>query len=197
LSEAQNRRAEREMAVQAEMRSQLTETRVQIAALEQSIKGDSDRVDRTEVRAPVSGVVKTLHVSTIGQVVKPGVDIVEIVPSGDTLLIEARVRPQDIAHLRPGLDAVVRVTAYDYATYGVLRGKLEHIGADTVQTERGETFYAVRVRTDRATLTRDGNDFPIMPGMVANVDILTGSKTVLTYLLKPLTRLQSEALRER
>ncbi len=91
----------------------------------------------------------------------------------------------------------MRVTAYDYATYGVLRGKLEHIGADTVQTERGETFYPVRVRTDRAALSRDGREFPIMPGMVANVDILTGSKSVLTYMLKPITRLQSEALRER
>jgi adhesin transport system membrane fusion protein len=197
LSEAQSRRAERDMAIQAETRAQLTETRVQIAALEQSIKGDQDRVERTEVRAPVSGIVKSLHVSTLGQVVKPGVDIVEIVPSGDTLLVEARVRPQDIAHLRPGLDAVVRVTAYDYTAYGALKGKLEHIGADSVQTERGEVFYTVRVRTDRASLTRNGAEYPIMPGMVANVDILTGSKTVLTYLVKPLTRLQGEALRER
>ncbi|MGL4440889.1 MAG: HlyD family type I secretion periplasmic adaptor subunit [Bosea sp. (in: a-proteobacteria)] len=197
LGEARNRRIEREMGLQAEMRSQLSESRVQIASLEQSIKGDLDRVDRTEVRAPVSGIVKTLHVSTLGQVVKPGVDIVEIVPSGDSLLIETRIRPQDIAHLRPGLDAVVRLTAYDYTSYGVLKGKLEHIGADTVQTERGETFYHARVRTDRASLTRDGQEHPILPGMVANVDILTGRKTVLDYIVKPITRLQHEALRER
>lgn len=197
LSEAQSRRAEREMAILAEMRSQLSETRVQIAALEQSIKADLDRVDRTEVRAPVAGIVKTLHVSTPGQVVKPGMDIVEIVPSGDTLLVEARVRPQDIAHLRPGLDAVVRLTAYDYTAYGVLRGRLEHVGADTVQTERGETFYPVRIRTDGASLATHGREHPILPGMVANVDIVTGRKTVLTYLTKPITRLQAEALRER
>jgi membrane fusion protein, adhesin transport system len=197
LGEAQNRRIEREMGLQAEMRSQLSESRVQIAALEQSIKGDLDRVDRTEVRAPVSGIIKILHVSTLGQVVKPGVDIVEIVPSGDSLLIETRIRPQDIAHLRPGLDAVVRLTAYDYTSYGVLKGKLEHIGADTVQTERGETFYHARVRTDRASLAKDGQEFPILPGMVANVDILTGRKTVLDYIVKPITRLQNEALRER
>ena len=197
LGEAQNRRIEREMGLQSEMRSQLGETRVQISALEQSIKGDLDRVDRTDVRAPVSGIVKTLHVSTLGQVVKPGVDIVEIVPSGDTLLIETRIRPQDIAHLRPGLDAVVRLTAYDYTTYGVLKGKLEHIGADTIQTERGETYYHARIRTDRATLVKGDREYPILPGMVANVDILTGRKTVLDYIVKPLTRLQNEALRER
>ncbi len=197
LGEAQNRRIEREMGLQSEMRSQLGETRVQISALEQSIKGDLDRVDRTDVRAPVSGIVKTLHVSTLGQVVKPGVDIVEIVPSGDTLLIETRIRPQDIAHLRPGLDAVVRLTAYDYTTYGVLKGKLEHIGADTIQTERGETYYHARIRTDRSTLVKGDREYPILPGMVANVDILTGRKTVLDYIVKPLTRLQNEALRER
>ncbi len=197
LGEAENRRIEREMGLQSEMRSQLGETRVQISALEQSIKGDLDRVDRTDVRAPVAGIVKALHVSTLGQVVKPGVDIVEIVPSGDTLLVETRIRPQDIAHLRPGLDAVVRLTAYDYTTYGVLKGKLEHIGADTIQTERGETYYHVRIRTDRATLAKGDREYPILPGMVANVDILTGRKTVLDYIVKPLTRLQNEALRER
>jgi adhesin transport system membrane fusion protein len=197
LAEAESRRAEREMAMHSEMRSQLSETRVQIAALEQSLRADADRVQRTEVRAPVTGIVKALHVSTPGQVVKPGMDIVEIVPTGDTLLIEARIRPQDIAHLRPGLAAVVRLTAYDYTMYGVLPGTLEQIGADTVQTERGETFYPVRIRTSGAALERDGHAFPILPGMVANVDILTGRKTVLDYMIRPLTRLQTEALRER
>jgi adhesin transport system membrane fusion protein len=185
------------MALQAEMRAQLSETRVQIAALEQSSRADLDRVDRAEVRAPVAGVVKALHVNTIGQVVKPGVDIVEIVPADDTLLVEARIRPQDIAHVRPGLPAIVRVTAYDYTHYGVLKGALEHISADSTQTERGEIFYTVRVRTDRAMLERDGHSYPILPGMVANVDILTGRKTVLDYLVRPMTRLQTQALRER
>jgi membrane fusion protein, adhesin transport system len=197
LAEAGSRRTEREMGLQSEMRAQMSETRVQIAALEQSLKADADRVERTEVRAPVTGIVKSVQVSTIGQVVKPGVDIVEIVPSGDTLLVEARIRPQDIAHLRPGLPATVRLTAYDYTMYGVLSGQLEHIGADTVQTERGETFYPVRIRTTQASLPRDGVENPILPGMVANIDILTGRKTVLEYMVKPITRLRSEALRER
>jgi membrane fusion protein, adhesin transport system len=197
LSEVQARRREKEQNEKADLRGQLSEARTQLAALEQGVKADIDRVDRTEVRAPVTGLVKTLHVSTLGQVVKPGMDIVEIVPTDGSLLIETRVRPQDIAFLRPDLEAIVRLTAYDYTLYGSLKAKLEHIGADTITTERGETFYLVRARTDRASLEKDGRILPIIPGMVANVDILTGKKTVLAYLMRPLTRLRSEALRER
>ena len=197
LAESQSRRKEKELNERAELRGQLSEARVQLASLEQTLKADYDRVDRTEVRAPVTGLVKTLHVTTIGQVVKPGVDIVEIIPTGDSLLIETRIRPQDIAFLRPDLEAIVRLTAYDYTLYGSLKAKVEHIGADTVTNERGETFYMVRARTDRATLEKDGRSLPIIPGMVANVDILTGKKTVLAYLAKPITRMRSEALRER
>jgi membrane fusion protein, adhesin transport system len=197
LAEAQSRRKEKELNERADLRGQLSEARVQLAALEQTLKADIDRVDRTEVRAPVTGLVKTLHVTTLGQVVKPGVDIVEIIPTDDSLLIETRIRPQDIAFLRPGLGAVVRLTAYDYTLYGALNAKVEHIGADTISNERGETFYLVRARTDRATLEKDGRSLPIIPGMVANVDILTGKKTILAYLAKPITRLRSEALRER
>lgn len=197
LAEAQSRRKEKELNERADLRGQLSEARVQLAALEQTLKADIDRVDRTEVRAPVTGLVKTLHVTTLGQVVKPGVDIIEIIPTDDSLLIETRIRPQDIAFLRPGLEAVVRLTAYDYTLYGALDAKVEHIGADTISNERGETFYLVRARTDRATLEKDGRSLPIIPGMVANVDILTGKKTVLAYLTKPITRLRNEALRER
>ncbi len=197
LSEVQARRREKEQNEKADLRGQLSEARTQLAALEQGVKADIDRVDRTEVRAPVTGLVKTLHVSTLGQVVKPGMDIVEIVPTDGSLLIETRVRPQDIAFLRPDLEAIVRLTAYDYTLYGSLKARLEHIGADTITTERGETFYLVRARTDRASLEKDGRILPIIPGMVANVDILTGKKTVLSYLMRPLTRLRSEALRER
>lgn len=197
LAESQSRRKEKELNERAELRGQLSEARVQLASLEQTLKADYDRVDRTEVRAPVTGLVKTLHVTTLGQVVKPGVDIVEIIPTDDSLLIETRIRPQDIAFLRPNLEAVVRLTAYDYTLYGTLKAKVEHIGADTITNERGETFYMVRARTDRATLEKDGRSLPIIPGMVANVDILTGKKTVLAYLAKPITRMRSEALRER
>ncbi len=197
LSEVETKRREKEQNEKAEVRQQLAEARVQLAAIEQSSKADADRVDRADIRAPVTGLVKTLHVSTLGQIIKPGMDIVEIVPMNDALVVEARVRPQDIAFLRPDLNAVVRLTAYDYTTYGTLKAKVEHIGADSITSEKGETYYLVRARTDRANLEKDGRILPILPGMVANVDILTGEKTVLSYLIRPLSRLRSEALRER
>jgi membrane fusion protein, adhesin transport system len=197
LAEVITKRREKELNEKADVRQQLAEARVQTSSLEQSIKGDADRVERADVRAPVTGLVKTLHVSTLGQVIKPGMDIVEIVPTDSALIVEARVRPQDIAFLRPDLDAVVRLSAYDYTLYGTLKAKVEHIGADSVTSEKGETYYLVRARTDRAQLQKDGKPLPILPGMVASMDILTGEKTVLSYLLRPLSRMRNEALRER
>ncbi|MGL4974980.1 MAG: HlyD family type I secretion periplasmic adaptor subunit [Bosea sp. (in: a-proteobacteria)] len=197
LAEIEAKRREKEHNDRSETHAQLTEARVQLSSLEQGLKGDVDRVQRTEVRAPVTGLVKTLNITTVGQVVKPGLDIVEIVPINDTLLIEARVKPQDIAFLRPDLPAFVRISAYDYTLYGSLKARIEHIGADSVTTEKGETYYLVRARTEKANLEKDGRIFPIIPGMIANLDILTGKKTVLAYLVKPITKVQSQALRER
>jgi membrane fusion protein, adhesin transport system len=197
LAEVITKRREKELNEKADVRQQLAEARVQTSSLEQSIKGDADRVDRADVRSPVTGLVKTMHVSTIGQIIKPGMDIVEIVPTDDALIVEARVRPQDIAFLRPNLDAIVRLSAYDYTLYGTLKAKVEYIGADSITTDKGETYYLVRARTDRAQLEKDGRRLPIMPGMVASMDILTGEKTVMSYLLKPLSRMRNEALRER
>jgi adhesin transport system membrane fusion protein len=156
-----------------------------------------DRVTRTQVRSPVKGTVKQLMVNTIGGVVQPGMDIVSIVPIEDTLLIETRIKPSDIARLHPGQRAMVRLSAYDYALYGGLASELEQIGADAVQDERGESFYLVTVRTRQNFLARDGNTLPIIPGMVAEVDIATGSKTVLDYLLRPIRRVADVALTER
>jgi membrane fusion protein, adhesin transport system len=119
------------------------------------------------------------------------------VPLEDTLLIEAQVRPADIAFLRPGQPAVVKITAYDFAIYGGLAATVEDISADTIVDERGERFYRIRVRTEEAVLERAGEPLPIIPGMTAQVDILTGEKTVLDYLLKPILRARDHALRER
>lgn len=135
--------------------------------------------------------------TTPGQVVQPGHSLVEIVPVNDTLLVEAQVRPQDIAFLRPGQDALVKITAYDFSIYGGLAAKLEHIGADSISTDKGETYYLIRVRTDKAQLTHGASTLPIIPGMVAEVDVITGSKTVMGYLTKPLVRIRQTALRER
>ena len=129
--------------------------------------------------------------------IQPGADLVEIVPLEDTLLVEAKVRPADIAFLRPGQPAMVKVTAYDFAIYGGLDGVVEDISADTITDEHGESFYRVRVRTHDNALYKAGEPLPIIPGMTTQVDILTGEKTVLDYLLKPILRAKERALRER
>jgi len=154
----------------------------------------ADRVNKAEVRSPVRGTVKRLLVNTVGGVVQPGDELLEIVPLDDALLLETKIRPRDIAFLRPQQPAMVKFTAYDFAIYGGLEAEVEQIGADTVTDENGNAFYIVRVRTHKTSL---GDDLPIIPGMVAEVDIVTGEKTVLSYLLKPVLRAQSNALRER
>lgn len=197
LAEARDRRREKEAAARGEMSIALTEARIQSQSLLQSMRADEDRISRTEIRAPVNGVIKTVNLTTLGQVVKPGSDIMEIVPLDESLLVEAEVRPQDIAFLRPGMAANVRISAYDYTIYGALPAEVERISADAISKERGEAVYLVRVRTRRAYLEFNGRQLPIMPGMMAEVDVLTGRKSVMTYLTTPLTRMRSEALRER
>jgi adhesin transport system membrane fusion protein len=184
-----------------EMRGELDASRLAIprieSMLEETLRSQGDRVSRTLVRSPVKGEVKQIMVATIGGVIQPGMDLVEIVPMEGKLLVEAHVRPADIAFLRPDQDAKVKLTAYDYAIYGGLDAKLEHISADTITNEDGESFYLIRVRTERDYLgSRDGS-LKIIPGMTAMVDILTGEKSVLDYLLKPVLRAREKALRER
>jgi adhesin transport system membrane fusion protein len=195
--EAENRLAEKTSSFRSEALQQLSNARVELGSLSETIKGSEDRVSRTTIKAPVGGIVKTVHVSTPGQVVQPGHNLVEIVPINDTLVVEAQVQPKDIAFLRPGQKALVKLTAYDFSIYGGLEGYVEHIGADSVTNERGETYYVIRVRTGKSSLERNGEVLQIIPGMVADVDVLTGSKTVLAYLTKPLTRMRQTAMRER
>jgi membrane fusion protein, adhesin transport system len=200
VGEIEGKIAEARARFRAEAQGQLAETRAELAALTESNFGARDRLERTQVRSPVKGVVKRLHVTTVGGVVQPGNDIVEVVPLEDTLLVEGRVKPRDIAFLHPGQRAIVKLTAYDYAIYGGLEARLEHISADTVpdpDRERDEREYLIRVRTERATLSKGSDDLPIIPGMTASVDVLTGRKTVLHYLLKPVFRARERALRER
>ena len=147
--------------------------------------------------APLRGIVKQLKVNTIGGVVQPGSDMLEIVPLDDSLLIEAKVRPQDVAFLHPGQRAMVKFTAYDYTIYGGLKANLELISADTITDEEGNSFYLIQVRTEKSHLGSDDNPLLIIPGMVASVDIITGEKSVLAYLLKPVLKARSEAMRER
>jgi membrane fusion protein, adhesin transport system len=197
LAEAKDRRAEKTQSYRAETLAKISQADNELAALTQAMRNNEDRVRRTDMTAPVNGIVKSLHVTTIGQVIQPGSSAVEIVPIDETLLVEAQVKPQDIAFLRPGLEAMVKLSAYDFTIYGGLPARLEHIGADSVTTEKGETYYVIRVRTNANTLRHKDRDLPIIPGMVADVELKTGQKTVLQYLMKPVTRMQQQALRER
>ena len=195
IAEAQKKIEEVELNFRNEAGKELSETNAKLAQLEEGSVALSDRVKQSSIRSPVKGTVKRLLVNTVGGVVQPGKDMIEIVPLEDTLLLEARVQPRDIAFLRPGQPAIVKFTAYDFAVYGGLEGVLEHIGADTVMDDKGNAFYVVRVRTNKPGFG-DAN-LPIIPGMVAEVDILTGKKSVLAYLMKPLLRAKNRALTER
>jgi len=178
--------------------TQLNEARTDLNKAQATGKALEDRVSRTLVTSPVRGIVNKMLVNTIGGVIQPGSDLLEIVPLDDTLLVEAKIRPQDIAFLHPGQDATVKFTAYDYTIYGGLKAKLEQIGADTITDEdKKTTYYIIKLRTERSHLGTDEKPLLIIPGMVASVDIITGKKTVLSYLLKPIIRARAEALHER
>nr|WP_244970404.1 HlyD family type I secretion periplasmic adaptor subunit [Kosakonia radicincitans] len=177
--------------------TQLNQARTDLSKAEATNKAIEDRVNRTMVVSPVRGIVQQVMVNTIGGVIQPGNDMVEIVPLDDTLLIEAKIRPQDIAFIHPGQEAMVKFSAYDYTIYGGLPAKLVQISPDTVTDKDGNSFYVIRLRTDKNHLGTDDKPLLIIPGMVASVDIITGKRTILQYLLKPLLRARADALHER
>ena len=181
----------------SEALEELNQVVAEIERLSKTQVAIEDRVERTSVRSPVDGTVKQLLVNTVGGVVQPGMDIMEIVPAEEKLLIEAKIKPSDIAFLYPGLKAVVKITAYDFAIYGGLDGELVHISADTITDENQEEYYLVRVKTDKNYLGTDDNKKKIIVGMTAQVDIITGKKTIMQYLMKPILRAKDNALRER
>ncbi|WQG59239.1 HlyD family type I secretion periplasmic adaptor subunit [Pseudomonas sp. RTB3] len=198
INEVQRKIDETRGRFRSEALTQLNEARTDLSKAQSTAKGLEDRVNRTMVTSPVRGIVKQMLVNTVGGVIQPGSDLAEIVPLDDTLLIEARIRPQDIAFLHPGQEAMIKFTAYDYTIYGGMKGKLEQIGADTVQDEeKKNTFYVIKLRTERSHLGTDEKPLLIIPGMVASVDIITGKKSVLSYLLKPIIKSRAEALHER
>lgn len=198
IGEAEGRIEERRSRFRAEAQSELNDRQVRLAGLKEQMRAREDRVVRTEVRAPVRGVVKEVKVPGVGTVVQPGEGLVEIVPLDGALMVEAEIRPADVAFVRPGQRARVRLSAYDYATYGALDGTVEWVSADTFVSDQGDSYYRVRVSTGQETILGPGDEaLPILPGMVAEVDILTGRRTVLAYLLKPILRAQEVALTER
>ena len=181
-------------------REELNDILSEIERLKETNKALEDRVKRTRVRSPVRGIVKEMMVKTEGGVVKPGVKLVEIVPLDDTLLIEARVKPSDIGFLHIGQHAIVKFTAYDFSIYGGLNGKIEYIGADTIiddNNNRNISYYKINVRTSKNYLGGNKESLSLIPGMAANVDIKTGKKTILQYLLKPVLKAKDRAFTER
>jgi adhesin transport system membrane fusion protein len=197
ISEIKSKMEESELAFRSDAFKELNEVRTELQKITASSLAIEDRVSRTTVQSPVHGIIKQLKVNTIGGVVQPGSDLLEIVPLEDNLLIEAKVRPQDVAFLHPGQKAMVKFSAYDYTIYGGLKANLELISADTITDEEGKSFYLIQVRTNKNHLGSDAHPLLIIPGMIATVDIITGEKSVLDYLLKPVLKARSEALRER
>jgi len=194
ILEATRKIEEVQLTSRNQMSGELSETMNKLASLSQGGRALEDKVKHADIKSPVRGTVKRLLVNTMGAVVQPGKEVVEIVPLDDTLILEVQITPKDIAFLRPGQQAMVKFSAYDFSIYGGLVADVINIGADSVIDEKGNAFYHVRVRTHKPSL---GPNLPIIPGMVAQVDILTGKKSVLAYLLKPVLRAKANALSER
>jgi adhesin transport system membrane fusion protein len=198
LQEAQSKLQEAVATFRAESSGEIAKQQSDLASVNESMKEASAKVGRTELRSPVKGTVKEIKTRTIGGVIQPAQDIMEIVPIEDSLLIEAQIRPQDRGFIAPNQKAKVKITAYDYSIYGGLDATLEQISADAIENEKKELFFRVRLRTDKNFLVgKQGEQLPIIPGMTATVDILTGNKTVLEYLLKPILKARETALTER
>jgi adhesin transport system membrane fusion protein len=193
IKEAESKLREAELNRHNLWRKESSESSARLEMVTAGTRASRDKVEQAEVRSPVRGKVNRLLVNTVGGVVHSGKDLVEIVPLEDTLLIEAKIKPRDIGFLRQGLPTLVKITAYDFAIFGGLDGTLEHISGDTITDDKGVTFYLIRVKTEKSTL---GNN-AIAPGMVAEVDVKTGKKTVLFYLLKPVLRAKERAMSER
>ena len=202
-NEIKSQIVERINRYQAEANSELAKFELELSQTSENLVGRADVVERTTINAPVHGTVKNVRVNTRGGVIQPGEPILEIVPLEDQLLVEGKIRPADVAFLRPGLPATVKITAYDYAIYGGLKGHVEHISPDTLKDDQkaaagrpDDTYYRVLVLTESSSLEAGVRSLPIIPGMVASVEVRTGEKTILDYLLKPVLKAR-EAFRER
>jgi adhesin transport system membrane fusion protein len=199
LEAAAHRIEEEESNHRTAILQELNTIRTEMEGRKETLPALEDQMNRTSVRSPVDGTVQRVFVTTIGEAVGPGMEMLEIVPREDTLLVEAKVVPQDIAFLHPGQNADVKITAYDFSIYGSMTGKVEHISADAITDEQQKfSYYLIKVRTDSASLTsKNGKELPIIPGMEAQVDVLTGKKTVLEYIVNPIIKTVRGALRER
>jgi adhesin transport system membrane fusion protein len=198
LSEAELQVQQADLQFRQEALSEMTLRLAELASAEEALRGAADRVSRTDIRSPVDGIVNNLEVNTIGAVVAAGTRLLDIVPVSETLLVEARLKPSDVAFVLPGQKANIKLTAYDFSIFGGLTGEVQNVSADSiVDPQTQETYYLVLVKADASTLSYRDDELPILPGMVTDVEILTGKKTVLQYLLKPINKARDEAFRER
>jgi len=197
IRESKNKIKELKIRYKSDAREELNDVSAEIPRILESIDTLEDKVHRTHVRSPVKGTIQKLLINTVNGVVQPGMDLVKIIPTEDALIIEAKIKPSDIAYLYPGLKALVKFTAYDFAIFGGLESEVIHISADSITNEKDETFYLVRVKTFKNYLGESEGTLPIIPGMVTQVDILTGKKTVMDFLLKPILKTKDNALTER
>lgn len=197
VGEAQARVREVQSTAKAKAQEQLAVKLLEMNEIKQRLSALKERKTRTELRSPVNGTVQDISVNSVGGVIRPGEDLVKIVPKDDQLIVEARIRPADRAFIYPGQQAVVKITAYDFSIYGGLKGEVLDISADTITDDQGNSFYRVKLRTYERELKRKGEVLPIIPGMVAQVDILTGKRTVMQYLMKPFIKTLDKAMNER
>lgn len=200
IKEAQNKITEKIQAFKTEASTQLQITAASIKKFESKLVADEDILAKTDIVSPVDGIIKQINKNTIGGVVSSGMDLIEIVPVSNTLLVEAKIKPKDIAFINPNLKAVIKITAYDFGIYGGLDGKITEISADSIidqESKEGKSYYRIVVKTDKNYLERNGVKLPIIPGMIASVDIITGKKTILDFLLKPILKTKQNAFHER
>lgn len=200
VQEFLNRKEEKIKTFKAEVFNELQKLNTEINKYESKLVSAQDKIEKTVLISPVNGIVKQIYINTIGGVVRSGVDLIEIVPSSKTLLVEVKIDPKDIAFINPSQEAMVKLTAYDFSIYGGLEGKIVEISADSIKDEdsqENKTYYKVVIKTDKNYLEKDGEKLPIIPGMIASVDIKTGKKTILDFILKPILKTKQNALHER
>lgn len=200
IEEATNKIDEQLKIFKAEANNELQKINTEIKKYESKLIAEVDKLDKTIITSPVNGIVKTIHMNTVGGVIKSGMDLIEIVPLSDVLVIEAKIDPKDIAFINPQQKAIVKITAYDFSIYGSLDGKIVEISADSIVDKNDKeqrSYYKVIIQTDKNYLEKDGDKLPIIPGMITSVDIITGKKSILDFILKPILKTKANALHER
>jgi adhesin transport system membrane fusion protein len=200
ISEAKQKVAEKLKEFKSEASKEIQKVEAQLKEVNSKLIADKDKLAKTDILSPVDGYIKTINLNTIGGVVKSGADLIEIVPNSKQLLVEAKIDPKDIAFINPAQKAIVKITAYDYSIYGGLEGKIVEISADSIidkDSKDKKAYYRVLVRTEKNFLEKDEKQLPIIPGMIASIDIVTGKKTILDFLLKPILKTKQGALHER